>query len=95
MKRLYDKYEINMVRYMKTLEKEPKNIINHDIRKKTIKSVINHTAIFLNTVCKNCQVNLVDPIGIKIIQNDKLMRYAKCGNCGYSGYVSYYCQVIC
>lgn len=96
MKRSYDNYEINMVKYMKTLERDPKNIINKDIRKTTIKSIINHTAIFLNEICKNCKVvKLVDPIGIKIIKNDKFMRYAKCGNCGYSGYIKYYSQVIC
>ena len=94
MKRVHDNYEINMLKYMKTLENEP-NIINQSIRNKTIKSVINNTAIFLNEICKNCQVKLVDPIGIKIVQNDKYMRHAKCGNCGYSGYVKYYSQIIC
>lgn len=84
-----------MGRYMKSLEKEPNNMIDQGIRNKTIKSIINHTAIFLNTMCQNCEVKLVDPIGLKIIQNDKPMRHSKCGNCGYSGYVKYYSQLIC
>lgn len=94
MKRVYDNYEINMVKYMKTLEKKPKHLVNENIRKTTIKSIINHTAIFLNEICKNCQVKLVDPIGVKIIQNDKPMRHTRCANCGYSGYGSYYSQVL-
>ena len=78
-----------MINYMRQLTTSHL-IIDKKIKDSTLKSVVNMTALFLNIACENCQINLIDPIGIKVIQSNKSMRHARCGNCGYYGFVSYY-----
>jgi transcription elongation factor Elf1 len=78
-------FDRKVIHYMKSLKN---NIIyDSDVKKSTIKSVINLTAKFLDIKCKICDHTLVDPVGIKLEQN---MRHARCGNCGYATYVGYY-----
>lgn len=69
------RYEIQMIKYLKTLEKTP-NVINEKVRMDTIKAVVNQFATFLTTACPECSILLVDPTGTK--------KYTRCGNCGYS-----------
>lgn len=89
--KMWKEYDVKMTKYLKTLESIPENMISLETKEKTIKSILNYKAVFLDTVCENCPVKLVDTIGL---QHKKPVRHAMCGNCGYSGVVSSFTQVI-
>lgn len=73
------RYEINMIKYLKTLTKiVPTNEKRDEIRKATLNSVLLGNAIFLTIFCVDCGCRMVDPL---CVTN---MRYARCGNCGFS-----------
>ena len=82
---LYEKrYEINMLKYLQTLtDVIPTDEKRNKIREATLNSVIIGNAVFLKIMCIDCGCRMVDPAGVKS------MRYARCGNCGFSLMIPY------
>jgi len=78
-------YEIQLIKYMKTLSPKPV-IIDQDIKDITLKSIINYQVVFLDVNCSNCDVKLVDTSGVYSCNK---YRYASCGNCGFKTKILY------
>jgi ribosomal protein S27E len=79
-------YYNRMIKFMKTL---PENavVIDKKVKDDTLTAVLNEFARFLGVKCAECGTELVDPVGIRIL-NDK--RPARCAGCGFSTTVSIY-----
>lgn len=82
-------YEIQMVKFIRNLEKITPTIIDENIRKQTFNSLLNYSGQILLKKCTVCEIQLVDPVGLKIIKENKYLRHARCAGCGYSGFAPY------
>lgn len=78
------RYERNMIKYIRTLTDVIQTNEKRDkIRQDTLKAVIIGNAVFLKIMCIDCGCRMVDPAGVKS------MRFARCGNCGFSLTIPY------
>jgi predicted Zn-ribbon and HTH transcriptional regulator len=81
------KYDLAIANYMR---QQPifngERVVDDAVRSKTLRSILNQTAVFLGVDCEKCGVELVDPTGGVLTKKNK--RHARCGRCGYACLVS-------